>query len=82
MRIKRDKTAWKTLRTACANLRGVIDAGLHAYFEEYLAETERLLADNDQRAFYKPLKGTVGRRGWTVEMREANSSSWTRMVRC
>ena len=39
----RDRTAWKTLRTACANLRG-----LHSYFEEYLAETERLLADNDQ----------------------------------
>ena len=45
----RDSTAWKTLRTACAHLRAVIDAGLHAYFEEYLAETERLLADNDQR---------------------------------
>ena len=44
-----DRTAWKTLRTACANLRAVIDAGLHAYFEEYLAETERLLADNDHR---------------------------------
>ena len=29
-------------------------------FEEYLAETERLLADNDQRGFYKHLKGTVG----------------------
>ena len=29
----RDRTAWKTLRTACANLRAVIDAGLHAYFE-------------------------------------------------
>ena len=56
----RDKTAWKTLRTACANLRGVIDAGLHAYFEGYLAETERLLADNDRRGFYKHLKGTVG----------------------
>ena len=41
-------------------LRAVIDAGLHAYFEEYLAETERLLADNDQRDFYKHLKGTVG----------------------
>ena len=60
MRIQKDKTAWKTLRTACANLRGVIDAGLHAYFEEYLAETERLLAANDQRGFYKHLKGTVG----------------------
>ena len=41
-------------------LRAVIDAGLHAYFEEYLAETERLLADNDQRGFHKHLKGTVG----------------------
>ena len=60
MRIKRDKTTWKTLRTACANLRGVIDAGLRAYFEEYLAATERLLADNDQRGFYKHLKDTVG----------------------
>ena len=38
----------------------MIDAGLHAYFEEYLAETDRLLADNDQRSFYKHLKGTVG----------------------
>ena len=37
----------------------MIDAGLHAYVEEYLAETERLLADNDQRGFYKHLKGTV-----------------------
>ena len=60
MCIERDKPAWKTLRTACANLRGVIDAGLHAYFEGYLGETERLLADNDQRGFYKHLKGTVG----------------------
>ena len=25
-------------------------------FEEYLAETERLLADNDQRGLYKNLK--------------------------
>ena len=31
-----------------------------AYFEAYLAETERLLADNDQRDFYKHLKGTAG----------------------
>ena len=62
MRINpRDRTAWKTLRTACANLRAVIDAGLHA--SEYLAETERLLADNDQRGFYKHLHGTVGMGG-------------------
>ena len=58
-----DRTAWKTLRTACANLRAVIDAGLHAYFEQYLAKTERLLADNDQRGFYKHLEGTVGLAG-------------------
>ena len=56
----RDRIAWKTLRTACANLRAVIDAGLHTYFEEYLAETERLLADNDQQGFCKHLKGAVG----------------------
>ena len=66
----KDKSAWKMLMTACANLRGVIDAGLHAYFEEYLAETERLLADNYQRGFHKDLKGTVG---WEVEWREASS---------
>ena len=56
----RDKTAWDALRTVCANLRGVVDAGLHAYFQKYLAETDRLLTDNDQRGFYKHLKGTVG----------------------
>ena len=47
----RDRTAWKTLKT---------DAALHAYFEEYLAETKRQLADNDQQRFYEHLKGTVG----------------------
>ena len=52
MRIKKDKTAWRTLKTACVNLRRAIDAALHAYFEEYLAETEKLLADNDQWSFY------------------------------
>ena len=71
MSIKRDKTAWKTLRTACANLRGEIDAGLHAYFEEHLAKTERLLADNDQRGFYKHLKGTVG-----LDSRKARSEQF------
>ena len=33
---------------------------MRAYVEEYLAETESLLADDDQRGFYKNLKGTVG----------------------
>ena len=41
--------ACKTLRTACANLQEVIAAGVHAHFEKYLAETESLLANNDQR---------------------------------
>ena len=31
----RDRTAWKTLRSACANLQEVIAEGLHACFEEY-----------------------------------------------
>ena len=44
----------------------MIDAGLHAYFEEYLAETERLFADNAQRGFSKHLKGTVGLGGRKV----------------
>ena len=72
MRIKGDKTAWKTLMTACANLRWVMDAGLHAYFEEYLAETERLLPDNDQRGFYKHLKSMVG-----LDGRKARSEQFT-----
>ena len=58
--IRAKKIAWNTLRTSCANLGEVIEAGLHTYFEEYLAETERLPAENDQRGFYKHLKGTVG----------------------
>ena len=56
----RHRTASKTLRTACVNLRGVIDAGLRAYFEEYLAETKILLAENDLRGFYMHVKSTVG----------------------
>ena len=35
----RDRTGSKTLRSACANFLNVIDAGLHAYFEGYLAAT-------------------------------------------
>ena len=68
----KDKIARKTLRTACANLRGVTNAGLHAYFQEYLAETQRLLADNDQRGFYKHLKGTVGLGGPKVRSKKFN----------
>lgn len=36
---------------------------MSAYDEGYLAETERLLADNDQRGFYNRLKRTVGFEG-------------------
>ena len=53
--LRETKTTWGVPRTACANLGRVIDAGLQAYFEECLAETqterETLLADNDQRMF-------------------------------
>ena len=48
-------------------LQKVIAADLHAYFEAYLAETERLLANNDQRGFYKPLKSRVGLEGTSEE---------------
>ena len=60
MHIKRDKTACKTLRMACPNLGGVGDARLHAYIEEHLAETGRLLADTDQCGFYEHQNGTAG----------------------
>ena len=62
----RDRTACKTLRTVCRDLRAVIHAGLHAYFEGYLAEMERLLADNDLRGSKGLLKGTVGLGGRMV----------------
>ena len=55
-----------TLMTACANLRGVTDAGWHAHVEEYLAEAERHLAENDQRSFHKHVRGTVGLAGRKV----------------
>ena len=47
----RDRCAWKTLRSSCANLQEVIAAGLHAYSIAYLVGTERRLAKNDQRGF-------------------------------
>ena len=59
MRIKNDETARKTPRMACANLRRAIDAASHTHVEEYLAETETLLADNDRRGFHKYFEGTV-----------------------
>ena len=41
-------------------MQKVITTGLHTYFDGYLAQTGRLLANNDQRGFYKNLKSTVG----------------------
>ena len=69
MRIRKDKSTW----TSIANLRKVIDAALHAYFREYLTETERFLAENDQRDFYKHLKDTVG-----LDGRQARSEQFVR----
>ena len=42
------------------NLRGVIDAGLHTYFEEEIARTETLLDDNDQGGVLRALGGHDG----------------------
>lgn len=77
----RDRLAWKYLRTACANLQEVIAAGVQAYFEEYLSETERLLVDDDQRGLYKHLKTTI--EGWKGDKRGVRSLpvSGTRRVR-
>ena len=73
----RGRTAWKTLRTACANLRAVIDAGLLAYFEEYLAETETIRRQRPAGF----LQARRARWDWEVERRQVSSSLWTRMAR-
>ena len=73
MRIKKNTPSWKTLRTACANLRSAIDAASLAYLEEYLVEMEIILADNDQRGFCKHLKSTVG-----LDGRKARSEQFIR----
>ena len=43
-----------------SNLRGVNDAGLHAYFEEKISWKAGLVVYNDQGGFFKHVKGTVG----------------------
>ena len=53
------KNAWKTSRTVCVTPRKMMDAAVHSCFEEHVAETEKLPAENDQRGFCKHLKGTV-----------------------
>ena len=69
----RDRTPWKTLRSACANLQKLVASGLHAFFEAYLARTERLLTNNNQRGFYKHLKSAVG-----LEVTKARSEQFIR----
>lgn len=66
----------KTLRSAGANLqeKEVISAGLHSYYDDYLAETKRLLANNDGRGFYEHLKCTVG-----LEVSKASSEHFIRV---
>ena len=54
------------MTSACANLQKVINAGVHAYFGGHLAETERLLVNNNQRVFYKHLTSTVELEGTTA----------------
>ena len=67
-----EKNAWKTLRSACANLQKVIAAGLDAYCEAYLAEIERLLANNGERGFYKHRKNSVGLEGTKAKSEQLN----------
>ena len=74
----RDRITWKTLKTACANLQAVA-AGIHAYVQEYLVETEQTLANNDQGGLYGYLKSTVGLEGKNAR---SNSSLGTRIARC
>ena len=59
-----EKMACNRLRTACATLRKVIRAGVHGYFEEYVAEEEKSLAENDPRGYYEHFKASKARSGW------------------
>lgn len=65
MRIKKNKTTWKTLETAYVKPRGLVDAELHAYLKEYLAEMERPLAGSNRRGFC-----TVGLDGQKARMEQ------------
>lgn len=76
----RDRIAWETLRTACDNLQEVIAVKVHAHFEEYLAESERLIAKNDQRGLYTRLD--VCRKVGEENMPETSRLVDTRMARC
>ena len=63
-------------------LQEVIAAGLHAYFEDYLSTTERLLVNNDQRAFYKHVKSTVGLEGTNTRSEQFSRSEDGTPLRC
>ena len=63
----------------------MIAAGVYAYFEEYLAETERLLANNDQQGVYKHQKSTIGLEGKKARneqvIRDENGTLLRRIIR-
>lgn len=60
-----NRAKWRAHKTACAQLREVIDTGGYAHFEQYVAELERKLESGDQRGFHQHLKGAVGMEGTT-----------------
>ena len=59
----------------------VIAAGLHAYVEAYVTEPERLLANNDQRGFYKDLESTVGLEGDKARSEQFISDEYGTLLR-
>ena len=55
----------------------MVAARRQAYFKEYIAETERLLANNDLRRFYRHLKRTVGWEGTTARSEQFRDEDGT-----
>lgn len=51
---------WKTLKAVCKGIRTVIDDGVHANLERYVARLESICKDHDMRSLYKHLKRYVG----------------------
>ena len=71
----RPPPVWNRVEDAADHKQVVATIG-HAYYQEYLAETARLLANNDQRGFYRHLI----RLCWEGKRQEAKRSSGTRMA--
>ena len=60
------RAEWRALKTACAQVRDVIDTSVYSHFSQFVIELERIIAKGDQRGFYRHLKGTVGMEGSRV----------------